>query len=77
MNLYQVNYDTVLMTLYAHDVDDMVELLNEEVGDESDDTDDFYLSGEILYCKSNGGGYCACQYREVDAERGIVQIESH
>lgn len=74
MNLYQVNYDTVLITLYAQDVDDMIELLNEDVGD----CDDFYLEDGVLYYLGfDLDEPYACMFREVDAERGIIQQEAH
>ena len=74
MKLYQVNYDTVLITLFAYDEDDMLDLLNEEI-----DKDAFYFNENnvLFYTGFDLDEDYECNYREVEVERSVLQFESH
>lgn len=71
MKLYQINFDTVFITLIAEDVNDMVSLLNDEY-----DEINFYLENDKIFYTGFGEPY-ECIYNEVVFERGIIQHESH
>jgi len=69
MKIYQVMFDTILITALAESKEDFIDLLMDE--DDGYDLKD----GELFY--DFGGPIVECFISEVEMERGIIQSESH
>jgi len=70
MEIFQVNYDTSMVTLIVKDEKEIFHFLSEE-------DDNFYIKDEKLFYKWSDDYSEECEISNVTSERGIIQWESH